>query len=379
MSKEKIENTNSESKTETAEQPKESYSIYEYLKNNTSILISVISALVAIAAAVLKLGYYLYHTAYLNYWNIDSKLISTTETYWLEDIALSFALLFIGIAFVGLINETSGTFKKCRYFIKCIKKLIKNQKKEINNLKKEKNLLSESKKNHKRIKEILGSLNIKTSKYEKLKKEKTKIKIIAWGQFLVHLFLYALAFGAVFYIFSLKYSVSQNGSLITILITVISLELLTAVFGYITTPINKKAIEEKCIELLNENNVHNIHCELPMFLISKIGTFGVKHYLSNKYIFRISIFMIIFFTGFLFAVSDQGKKDALSFKSNFLITTINNTDYAIIATDSDNIIAERIEVNGKDATIYVNEQIIISKENIEMNVCTFDNISKKSN
>ena len=45
-----------ETSIEETEQPEESYSIYEFLKNDTSVLIAVISGLVAIILAFLKLG-----------------------------------------------------------------------------------------------------------------------------------------------------------------------------------------------------------------------------------------------------------------------------------------------------------------------------------
>ena len=89
-----------ETSIEETEQPEESYSIYEFLKNDTSVLIAVISGLVAIILAFLKLGSYLYHTAYLNYWNIDSRLLTTQELYWLENIIFSFVFTFLFVIII---------------------------------------------------------------------------------------------------------------------------------------------------------------------------------------------------------------------------------------------------------------------------------------
>ena len=124
-----------ETSIEETEQPEESYSIYEFLKNDTSVLIAVISGLVAIILAFLKLGSYLYHTAYLNYWNIDSRLLTTQELYWLENIIFSFVFMISCVIYIGLLSESASTLKKCNYYKKYANKLIKKVNNQVKELK----------------------------------------------------------------------------------------------------------------------------------------------------------------------------------------------------------------------------------------------------
>ena len=87
--------------------------------------------------------------------------------------------------------------------------------------------------------------------------------------------------------------------------------------------------------------------------------------------------MIVIIFAFLFMEHEQGVQDAENLKKRISITKIDNNYYSVIIQDNDNFIAERIEVNNKDAIIYVNEQIIIPKDNTEITVKSFDEISKQ--
>ena len=114
-----------------------------------------------------------------------------------------------------------------------------------------------------------------------------------------------------------------------------------------------------------------------MFPIRKIGKLGIRYYLSNKYIFRGCAFMIIIFIAFGFMEYWHGETDAVNLKDHICVIKYEKEKYAIIAQDTDNIIAERIVINGNSADIYVNEQILIPKENIEMKVYSFEKVVPK--
>ncbi|MBO5319586.1 MAG: hypothetical protein J6B01_07285 [Ruminococcus sp.] len=358
-----------ETSIEETEQPEESYSIYEFLKNDTSVLIAVISGLVAIILAFLKLGSYLYHTAYLNYWNIDSRLLTTQELYWLENIIFSFVFMISCVIYIGLLSESASTLKKCNYYKKYANKLIK----KVNNQVKELKIQLSAAQDIEIKDNIAEEIKNIIFKIESVKKERGKIKLLARMQFIANAFFFSIVFGLIFYVTLLQYSnSSKDGIKITVLL-IIFMSIFITISSYFTTVIDKQKMDDKCRSLFEENQKD---VEIPMYPFRKLSKLGIKHYLSNKYIFKILFFMCVVLCSFLYIQSEQGKSYADKIGSKISITTIDETAYAIIAVDSDNIIAERIEINDKNAVVYVNEQIIIPKENIEMKVYTFENVTK---
>lgn len=358
-----------ETSIEETEQPEESYSIYEFLKNDTSVLIAVISGLVAIILAFLKLGSYLYHTAYLNYWNIDSRLLTTQELYWLENIIFSFVFMISCVIYIGLLSESASTLKKCNYYKKYANKLIKKANNQVKELKIQLSAAQDIEIKDNIAEEIKNII----FKIESVKKERGKIKLLARMQFIANAFFFSIVFGLIFYVTLLQYSnSSKDGIKITVLL-IIFMSIFITISSYFTTVIDKQKMDDKCRSLFEENQKD---VEIPMYPFRKLSKLGIKHYLSNKYIFKILFFMCVVLCSFLYIQSEQGKSYADKIGSKISITTIDETAYAIIAVDSDNIIAERIEINDKNAVVYVNEQIIIPKENIEMKVYTFENVTK---
>lgn len=365
---------NTESVIESEKQSEEKYSIYEYLKKNTAVLIAVVSALIAVISTILKFGSYLYHIAYLNYWNIDPKLVSTPETYWLEDIALSFALLVFGIIYMGLINETMSTFRKQKYLIKIVKTILKDNEYKFN---KSKEVTKKRSTKQNKKKESVDDYDMKLDleTYKELKKWCKQASITAWGQVVVYFILFEIILGMVMYIAYLKQGNINEKSSMFFFSVILILGIFIAIIGYFFANINKEKLKEDLIKQSKKSRDGNI--ELPMFPIRKLGKLGVRFYLSNKYIFRGCIFMIVIIFAFLFMEHEQGVQDAENLKKRISITKIDNNYYSVIIQDNDNFIAERIEVNNKDAIIYVNEQIIIPKDNTEITVKSFDEISKQ--
>lgn len=367
-----LENNTTVTTEESTKSKKDNYSIYEYLKKNTSVLIAVVSALIAIVSMILKIGSYLYHIAYLNYWNIDPKLVSAPETYWLEDIALSFVLLVSGMIYMGLMNETMSTFKKHKYSIKTIKTILKENEYKVN-----KSKVVNKKKNKKQIKkkEPNGDYDIKLNleTYKEIKKWCKQASISAWIQVVGYFFLLEIIWGIVMYIAYLKQGdINEKSSMFFLSVILIS-GLFIAFSVYMIAGIDKEKNIKRILTHLEDNDY-----ELPMFPIRKIGKLGVRFYLSNKFIFRGCVFMIVIFIGFIFMEHEQGVQDAENLKGHVPIIQIENNDYAVTAQDKNIFVVEKIDINNNNAVIYVNEQTVIPKENIKMRVYSFDSISRQN-
>lgn len=367
-----LENNTTVTTEESTKSKKDNYSIYEYLKKNTSVLIAVVSALIAIISMILKIGSYLYHIAYLNYWNIDPKLVSAPETYWLEDIALSFVLLVSGMIYMGLMNETMSTFKKHKYSIKTIKTILKENEYKVN-----KSKVVNKKKNKKQSKkkEPNGDYDIKLNleTYKEIKKWCKQASISAWIQVVGYFFLLEIIWGIVMYIAYLKQGdINEKSSMFFLSVILIS-GLFIAFSVYMIAGIDKEKNIKRILTHLEDNDY-----ELPMFPIRKIGKLGVRFYLSNKFIFRGCVFMIVIFIGFIFMEHEQGVQDAENLKGHVPIIQIENNDYAVTAQDKNIFVVEKIDINNNNAVIYVNEQTVIPKENIKMRVYSFDSISREN-
>lgn len=367
-----LENNTTVTTEESTKSKKDNYSIYEYLKKNTSVLIAVVSALIAIISMILKIGSYLYHIAYLNYWNIDPKLVSAPETYWLEDIALSFVLLVSGMIYMGLMNETMSTFKKHKYSIKTIQTILKENEYKVN-----KSKVVNKKKNKKQSKkkEPNGDYDIKLNleTYKEIKKWCKQASISAWIQVVGYFFLLEIIWGIVMYIAYLKQGdINEKSSMFFLSVILIS-GLFIAFSVYMIAGIDKEKNIKRILTHLEDNDY-----ELPMFPIRKIGKLGVRFYLSNKFIFRGCVFMIVIFICFILMEHEQGVQDAENLKGHVPIIQIENNDYAVTAQDKNIFVVEKIDINNNNAVIYVNEQTVIPKENIKMRVYSFDSISRQN-
>lgn len=86
--------------------------------------------------------------------------------------------------------------------------------------------------------------------------------------------------------------------------------------------------------------------------------------------------MIVIIISFFFMELEQGVQYAENLKSHAPIIQIENINYAVTAQDKNIFVVEKIDINNNNAVIYVNEQIIIPKENVEMKIYTFDKVTR---
>lgn len=361
MAKESEDN-NSEPQNETIDQSEESYSIYEYLKKNPAVLIAVVSGLIAIISTGLKLSSYFSHIGYLKSWNINAKFVSTSETYRLEDIGLSFAFLVVGLIYMILTDEAISVFKRKGDSLKPLKKEKKSIKHEL----KEYNKKKEISKNDKKINEM------KKSQYDDIKNDIIRTKKESKSELFRNLILYSLIFGSIVFIFFLRYSYTKESIILYILCSFVYIVIILVIpmFFFFILPL--------FIGFFKKNNKHgDDESKSKMYPIKEMRNLEIKYFLSNENLFKVGLLIFIISISFVVIEYSQGKKDAENLKNHICVIKYDEKDYAIIAQDTDNIIAERIVIKGSSADIYVNEQILIPKEKIEMEVHSFEKIHKK--
>ncbi len=353
------ENALSKSELDGAKEPEENYSIYEYLKNNTSVLIAVVSASVAIIAAVLRIGSYLYHSQYLKYWNIDPQLYSAPETYWVESVTLSFILQICCGLFYIISYKTNKVFISRKQIIKKANSYIKEEKKEIRKLKKD----CKNCKQKMIAKDIQNTISKCESQIGILKSQKKEINRLILKEYIINVPLIFFLLVVICIIL-----VRETDSFFKNLVLAFGLMAIMFLVTYFIAKVNNKKVQDKHIK----KKYFEEDYPLSTLILSK-----TKQVFSNSDIKGFIWFMFVFAITFSFSEIFSGYFKAKNNKE-FPIILIDNKEYAVVYSDESDLFAEKIEINGKNATIYINEQIVIPKENVKMKEYSFEGISKEN-
>ncbi|WP_295093982.1 hypothetical protein [Ruminococcus sp.] len=339
-------------------QVEDSYSIYEYMKNNTSFLIACASALVAIMTVFFKIGSYLYTSKYLNYWHIDQKLISTTETYWWEDIATSFILQILIYLFYVINFKSNNAYLCKKIYIKGIKNSLEKDKRTIHIIEKK---LKPGIKGYKKIQAKIQDNKNKISEY---KRKLRKFRLINFLLFAFNVLINMILTFFICLLLSRKTD-SLYKTVFNALILMLILFLIIFIISKIYIKTKRKGINIK-------DNTDNSE-EYPLITIA---TSSLKSLLSNNNIKILMYYFVVISSLFIISRPISGYTDAKTEK-NISIALINNKEYALVYSNTDSFIAEKIEINGKNATVFVDEQIYIPKENIEIKNYKFDNVYRR--
>lgn len=353
----KTENT-IESEIES-EKNLEDYSIFEYLKNNTSVLIAIVSASVAIIAAVLRFGTYLYHVQYLKYWNIDSMMYSTPETYGFENITVSFILQTFCTLFYIISYKTNKVFINRKTMIKKIKSFIKEEKRDIRQKKKE---IKKCKQNKIAI-EMQETISKCKFQIKLLKSQKTEIKKILLKEYITN----ATLLPFLVFVICIILAREANSFFKSLIIAFVFMTIIFGVTYFIAKISNNKSTEIQIKDISKES-----------YPLTELILSDANQLLSNLNIKGFIYYMFVFLSIFLFSKILCGHLEAKN-DTDFPVIELNNKEYAIIYSNGEDLVAEEIIINGKNANIYINEQVIVSKEGIKMKVYSFDNILREKN
>lgn len=125
-----------------------------------------------------------------------------------------------------------------------------------------------------------------------------------------------------------------------------------------------------------DNNIINNADNSEDYPLIKIATSNIKSLLSNNNIKFLMYYFVVISSMFIISRPISGYTDAKTEKT-ISVVIINNKEYALVYSNTDNFIAEKIEINGKNATVFVDEQIYIPKENIEIKNYKFDNVYRR--
>lgn len=348
---------------ETAEQPEEKsaeqleetqgnhekYTIYNTIKEHGGIIFGCGSAAITIVATSLKLASYLHHLAYLRKWDLDPSIVAERENYWLENVGLSFLFVISIIVYMLWITKLFGEKKPLRKELKQHKKhckqLMKDErKKQKNNIRQrvklerksneysKEYLFSEKKALDKQLKKITATQDSLKKNYSEIKKG----------------------------LFFLWFSSSVVILLVSAFCDCLLVMALLRIFNTIKTAVVAALIFNIMIVFLARFHVLT---DAKFEKGDSILLSTSKHKLmSNRWIVMLTGAIVALCAVYVIYEYYSGDIEAKN-QRVFRVTYHQKTPCAIIAFDTDYLIAEKVEISNDSATIITDEVYIISKEN----------------
>lgn len=338
-----------EEKQETFDiQKNNEYSIYDYLKNNPSILITLVSAIVAIVTFFAKSIMTVSIKNELAFWEFDYRyFVLGNESLFLNAAAfLFFSVLscFCEIWFLET-YELCLSYKKIElifyYRIILYKKSIKEIKKKM---------------------PWIGIVNRKISRdndYNKLYNDYRKAKFEKGKYFIKHTTPILVILIIIDSVYAIIRSINYSGISCIIIICLLAQSLTLFVLSkeHEKKIIDKKIIKKKCWdnEFMQEPK---IIVDSKTCFLNLLFSRGLRHILNDRVIISI---VVIFFVSFLTIFISYGftNTDPTATNKFYRITTVDNIEYAIVYQNNNQYFLEEIEIKDGKMPDGKNQKTII--------------------
>lgn len=377
------ERTNASLQNATA---KNQYKIFDYFKDHTGLLVTCVSALVAIMSFVLRFAVSRMNYAYLEYWDIASLHANTDNQNELYMVVCSM-LYTLSIALIhGLLSRTSDTFRYYNKLLSTMHQATKESKKLVRRLQRKIRVLSRdfkrlpyaakrdpaAKEIQKKIEEYKEISEKGTNSIQALKEPRGKLrKRVAFRiagtiilSYLIGTLFLALANTTGTLVESIRSSLIVAAS-------IGSASLIYFLPAYLATRCSRKQYQsENVIEKIEEL----ISSEIPDFPFEKIKRNGIKSMLSDKMLKAAGWLIIAVTVAMLFTMSVTGTVSAKQ-QRRFPIYTDGSTSYAIVYISDSAVFME--EATEKDGTLIIDttKQRIVTSEDISYDMVVFDDVS----
>lgn len=353
----------------------EDYKIYEYLKKNPGVFAGTGAAFIAILSALLTFCSYMYEKAVLKYWNIDPIHISISSANRLYETIAAFVfistLLLIVFA-IDILAEQTSAMRRKELYLKSVKtkhwrEMLKLHLQKIIScpLCKTKSNISRAHTNE--AKEAIKQLE---SNIAKAKKE-IRQQIVRYS------FLLSVVLAASMCIFlCIGTAQTSNSIAISMTLSVIASPILVGAL-YLSArnafP-DKKDIREKAIREYMEQNIQS---DVPAaaFPLKKIlsGEYSIKQpdYKIKRALPSCLLLTVIVVAVLILSFYFLGHKHAKSC-TQFMITTQNGIEYAVIYNSGDNVIVSPCQASKNVLVIDSSFQKVISLEGLEYEVRQYE-------
>lgn len=361
------------------------YKIFDYFKEHTGLLVTCVSALVAIMSCILHFAVGRMNYAFLAYWDISTlhANISNQSEFYIVACALLYILSIMLIH--GLLSKTSDIFQfycECLLItnrcIKMSKKRTQIVKKDLNSISKELKQFSPEEKKLDKWKEIKERID---QYYEILGKSLQSIKSTKKTRLLVIIKVTIQIIFAVILsylmgnLFSFLVNITSTfGESIRLSRTVLFI-IVFDLFGYflpafvVSLRASKKYknddVFERALELTNS--------EFPKFPFENTKHWKIKNIFRDRTLKSASVLLTVSMLCVLLISSSIGNITATQQK-RFPIYCDGSTSYAIVYFSNATVIMEEASVQDETIVIDTTKQRILTTDDLSYNTRVFTNV-----
>lgn len=361
------------------------YKIFDYFKEHTGLLVTCVSALVAIISFILHFAVGRMNYAYLEYWDIASLHANANNQNEIYTVACMLLYIASLLVIQSLIGKTADTFKHYNQLLSTInqginisKRLNKQLRRKLRGITNDwDKLLSKEKKSRrgKRIKEQIDD------DYEILKKgeqslkniKKARNKLLAWVviQIVVAVILSYLLGCLSLFLVNMTTTISDSfQSSHTIVTMLVGNLLIYFVPAYFASRCRKKQYED---EAILERMLELANATAPDFPFESLMKEGVKSLFSDKKLKLASIQMVIVIVILLSSMSLTGTQTAER-KNSFPIYTDGDVSYAIVYFRGTTVFMEKAIEQDDAIVIDTTKQRIVTKDDLSYDIKVFENV-----
>lgn len=362
------------------------YRIFEYFKDNTGMLITCVSAMVAVVSWLLRFAVGRMNYAYLSYWNIASlhaNVSNSNELYMVAGV-LAFTLVLMIIR--SILSKLSDTF---RYYVPLLlltDRSVRLSKKEKHEFLKEmrrinmrlSRLPSRKKKSaegiaiRKEIEEHCKRTKDELKDILDVKKARESLRFLVILQILSAVFLLYLLGSMCALLISASGTIRENIPSFWMVALFIIIGLLCE---YVPVYMESK---RTCKQYKDEEVFSKVRellkLEIPKFPLAALKNWEIKTMLTDA---AIKSAMASIITGLIFIVflaSFLGTLNAKVLRS-FPMYTDGQTSYAVVYTSGSTRFLEEAAVQDEVLVINTAKQRVITSEDFSYSIETFDGVS----
>lgn len=360
------------------------YSIWNYLKEHTNLLIAAVSAMIAVFSFFMNMAIYLNIGRYLDYWEIDALQITFSTSNQVYNVFIAFLFHIITLCTTFFISSTYDAYNQRQRILICIKrglrKIKKNDKKVCKDLKAEKKRIAAIKitpQNEKDINEQIQRIahiekenvtdkdhvsNIKKI-YKKTQKRNRLLLLVSNIICFMAMFFGSLIFMTSMYTDNILYT--------AIFYAAIYVGINSALYGLINYFIAIRIVNKSKENFLIycEENISR-QKELP---IEKAFCEKLKCVRSDKIIKNICIQLIIITFAFLLIFSFGGYSNAKKQREFYYVTSEEET-YAVIYNNGQDLTLKKAYIDGDTIIIDLSIQKTISSKEVVLTKKNFETV-----
>jgi len=361
------------------------YSIYSYFKKHPMVLITCISACVAVISFCLNAIVYIDAYKQLEYWGLSDLNIpiTTSNQIYIVFVALlffivsTFSQIFMGFTFDAYARHKQFVFHNKYVHKICIRLLRKAKKRTVMTSKKIKNLnvtnpllRTENEQNQKELNLNLNEIEGLIKANKKARSDTRSALKYPHELILKSIFISSICM-LPFYIFYIYVYVDINNSLISKLIIIIIISMLNIFISY--SPILFKSNRKQKISIRKAVETGEFHKELQKacktalktkYPIEKILKVNILKWFTNKHITDIAIKTTIMLIGMIIGCAIIYIK-LPGLQKDFRVCEIDDTAYVVIYKNDNTyylieseIVNDSIEINTTKKKIVISNDFV---------------------